>query len=313
MKYGGYEKLKKAVFAILLIIAASCFNGCGSSKEQPLKEDVDLLPKFRSVQEYYNLANVAGQNGKIDLAIKNYKRAIEINPGHAPSYASLGLAYAKKGDAKNGDAKNADYKTAMSFLLKGVELDDKLAFAHYNLGVLYAKLGKSAEAEASLKRAVELDPKDALSYSMLSSLYTKLGDDQKASFYMKKYVDLVPNDAYSHYNLGVYYLEKGIKDSALEEFQAVLKFDPNFKEAYFQIGVIYHNESNIDKAIEMYKKTLALDSTYINACVNLGDLYYFEKNDLANALYYYNKSLSIDFNHKYARKMITKIQDEGKR
>jgi tetratricopeptide (TPR) repeat protein len=140
-----------------------------------------------------------------------------------------------------------------------------------------------------------------------------MGDDQKASFYMKKYVDLVPSDPYSHYNLGVYYLEKGIKESALEEFQFVLKFDPNFKEAYFQLGVIYHNESHVDKAIEMYKKTLELDSTFINACVNLGDLYYFEKNDAANSLYYYNKALSIDFNNKYARKMITKIQDEGKR
>ena len=95
------KKIRKNFTVLLLLVMVFILNtGCGGS-DKAQKENIDLLPKYRTAEEYYNLATVAGQNGKIDMAIANFKKAIEINPASAESYASLGLAYAKKNDIPN--------------------------------------------------------------------------------------------------------------------------------------------------------------------------------------------------------------------
>jgi tetratricopeptide (TPR) repeat protein len=58
--------------------------------------------------------------GQYDKAISDYTKAIELNPKHADTYYSRGLAYNKMGQ----------YDKAISDYTKAIELNPKHAGAH---------------------------------------------------------------------------------------------------------------------------------------------------------------------------------------
>lgn len=127
---------------------------------------------------------------KTSIATKNYPRAIEaankalaIDPEEQPMYAVLFEAYTATGDkAKAAEAKakmpadaavlfndaakliNAGKDSEAEPLLKqAISVNDKFAQAYYELGMLYVRLQKNADAKTNLQKYLELEPtgKDA--------------------------------------------------------------------------------------------------------------------------------------------------------
>ena len=62
--------------------------------------------------------------GRLDKAIEDYTKAIELNPQHANAYHNRGLAWSKKGDR---DKAIEDYN-------KAIELNPQYADAYNNRG-----------------------------------------------------------------------------------------------------------------------------------------------------------------------------------
>ena len=69
--------------------------------------------------------------GEYDKAIKEYNKAIELNPKYAEAFNNRGLAYRHKGEL---DRAIKDYN-------KAIELNPKYAKAFNNRGVAYARRG----------------------------------------------------------------------------------------------------------------------------------------------------------------------------
>jgi TolB-like protein/DNA-binding winged helix-turn-helix (wHTH) protein len=95
-------------------------------------------------------------------SIDSFNRAIESDPSFAPAYSGLADAYIVAGayGAIRGPEALARGKAAAAHAL---ELDDKLASAHYALATAYAWYDWDWEnAEKEFHRALELDPNDAL-------------------------------------------------------------------------------------------------------------------------------------------------------
>lgn len=127
---------------------------------------------------------------RADLRLKNYPRAIEaankalaVDPDEKDLYSVLYESYTATGDtAKAAEAKknmpadatslfndaakliNAGNDAKAEPLLKqAISIDDKFARAYYELGMLYVRTQKNADARANLQKFIELDPtsKDA--------------------------------------------------------------------------------------------------------------------------------------------------------
>jgi tetratricopeptide (TPR) repeat protein len=127
---------------------------------------------------------------RADIATKAYAKAIDaankalaIAPDETDMYAVLYAAYVATGDKVKAaevrkklpanaaslfndaaklinSGKDAD---AEPFLRQAITADDKFAPAYYELGMLYVRSGKNADAKANLQKYLELDPtgKDA--------------------------------------------------------------------------------------------------------------------------------------------------------
>ena len=125
------------------------------------------------------LAKVAVKEKKYQIAVDAAKKALEIDDEDADMWLLLYQSYTALCDKANAAAaeKKAPANPSKLFneaarlinegkdgeaeeqLKRAVAADEKFAIAYYELGMVYVRAGKSAEAKAALSKYLELDPK----------------------------------------------------------------------------------------------------------------------------------------------------------
>ena len=88
---------------VLWLVFTICIAGCQKESGQ---SSLEVLPKFRSAESYYNLGTVSAQNKKYDLAERCFKKALEYNKNYGEAWGNLGLLYARRLDRPD-DARRA--------------------------------------------------------------------------------------------------------------------------------------------------------------------------------------------------------------
>ncbi|NES23214.1 MAG: tetratricopeptide repeat protein, partial [Symploca sp. SIO3E6] len=100
---------------------------------------------------YYYRGNSYYDKGKLDKAIVDYNRVLEINPEFAFVYNNRGLAYSDKGEL---DQAITDYNQA-------VKINPKDAVVYNNRGFAYSNKGEIDQAIADYNRALKIYPEFA--------------------------------------------------------------------------------------------------------------------------------------------------------
>ena len=134
------------------------------------------VPPPRSAEDHLLLGDFLAQKGKVDEAIVEFERAIEIRTDYAAAYTSLGAAYGQKGMIDQ----------SISASKKAIELDRRNATAYYNLGNAFGKVGNYEEAFASFFKAIELDPGYAEPHYGLAVCYYATGHYELANEHADK-------------------------------------------------------------------------------------------------------------------------------
>jgi Tfp pilus assembly protein PilF len=112
------------------------------------EKGIQFSPKSGKV--HYNYGVFLAVNGQLDQAIPEFETALKLKPGRPEAHYHLGHALFLKGDLEG----------AKKHYLEAVRLDPK-APVHNSLGVVYMKLGQTAEAIAEFNEALRLQPNDA--------------------------------------------------------------------------------------------------------------------------------------------------------
>jgi tetratricopeptide (TPR) repeat protein len=156
------------------------------------------------------------------------------------AYSLLGNTYYRK----------SEYKKAVLAFKKVIELREKDALAHYNLGCAFRALHDLEKAEEEWKKAIayekgvkERKEQDRISQDVSSILLI---------------VEVTSVSFRAHKALGELYLEKNLKDKALDAFITATELSPSDPEPYFEVGKLYQSKKDIDKAIFYYEKYLYL-------------------------------------------------------
>ena len=110
------------------------------------KRAINLKPNL--FDAYNNLGTVYHQIGRLNEALEVYQTLLTINPRYTKGYNNLGVIYNEMGKL---DAAVEAYR-------KAIELNPSYAFGYFNLSVLYQRAGKLDEASAAYQRAITLDP-----------------------------------------------------------------------------------------------------------------------------------------------------------
>ncbi len=173
-----------------------------------------------------------------DVALKDGNYFIE-------AYDLLGNIYFKKGEIN---------KSVIPFK-KVIEIQQKDAMGHYNLGCSYLQLNDWDNAEKEWKKAIKYEKE-----SKKIKRREKISEDQlEISLIVVKR----PASFRAHKSLGQLYIAKNLPEKALKEFKKAIKLESDDPEPYYELGNIYNkkseqNEKYVRKAVFYYERYLYL-------------------------------------------------------
>jgi len=197
---------------------------------------------------YNNLGNAYLDKGLPDMAIREFERALRLNPGYAMVHQSLGNAYAAKGDL---DMAIAEYQTAL-------RLNPDYLEAHNSLGNAYAAKGDLDMAITEYQTALRLNPDYLEAHNNLALAYQSKGLPDMAITELRTALRLDPDSSQAHNNLGLAYQSKGLLDMAIAEFKTALRLNPYNASAHLNLGFSYLNEGSIDMARREFEVELSI-------------------------------------------------------
>ncbi len=243
----------------------------------------------------YVLAVVLGSQGKHDLALTSYNRALAVQPDHPDALSNRGntlkelqrfdeaiasydRALALKPDhtgALNNRAVVLQilqrHDEALASLERALALQPNYPDALTNRGITMHALGRFDEALASYDRALALQPGSLAALCNRGNTLRTLRRYEEALASYERAIALMPNLAEAHANRAILLAQLKRYDELLAAFERQLTLLPDYAEGYNNRGVILAEMKRHAEALANYERALSLSPDYTDAIYNRGN------------------------------------------
>jgi tetratricopeptide (TPR) repeat protein len=180
------------------------------------------------------------QEQRYDAAIKEFKRAVGLNPESIDAYIIMGRTYSLVGQSTE----------AIDAFQKAVKVDPTSVDARTYLAGALVGEQRYGEAEVQYKTVINLDGSAEAPRSSLGSLYLLMERYAEAETQFQKVGTMSPLDPNSYYNLGLVYNKQGRYTEAVNQFERVLSLQPGSADANAELAYSYLGLGLEDQAIE---------------------------------------------------------------
>ena len=188
-------------------------------------------------------------------AIDHYQQAIHIDPNYALAYLGIAEVYNNASDFYL--APTVAMPQAKAAVLRAIELDNTLAQAHHELGILIFWYDWDwAAAEREMKRAIELDP----TYTMYGLYLSAMGRREESIRAQEMTNRRSPLDLQFGMDLSGIYLAAGKVDESIEQSRKTIELDPNYWGGYQELGLALLRNKQFPEAIAAMEKSRSLDN-----------------------------------------------------
>jgi tetratricopeptide (TPR) repeat protein len=267
------------------------------------------------------------EDGDIDLALRDFNRALQLDPNFAPALHNRALVFAAAADSDAALADLArvlqlhpDYTPALISrsqlhlaigepVLACEDLDAVLAIKPEHMMAFLLRsnarlqAGLRDEALSDINAAITLEPKTAMLYVQRATIRRMLGQDDQAEADFGKAIKLDNGCAPAFAGRGFLRMEHESWSAAEADLASAIRLDPNNPVHYYNRGNARIAQENVEGAIEDYTEALELDPDDIEARLNRGAAY-FRLDDLESTLADWDAAIQIDPYHPapYARR-----------
>jgi tetratricopeptide (TPR) repeat protein len=232
-----------------------------------------------------NLGTALAQEGKLEAAIGQYHKALEIKPDDVDARNNLGVTLFAKGEV--AEAIN-QYRAVL-------ETDPTNVVAHDNLGNALVKQGRLEEGIAQYQEVLDLNPSDANAHFNLGVALVTKGDLAGAITQYRLALESAPEQAETLNNLGLALLRTGDADGAMACFTQTTVMSPDPPARWYNLGNHLLQQGQLDEAMACYREALQIRPGYAGACAQLGTVY-FQKGDMKPAIDFWQQALAADPN-----------------
>jgi len=232
--------------------------------------------------QHWNAARNAENRKEFDVAVSEYRKVTELEPGSATGFVGLGQAYMER----------SDFGDAVEPLKHALELDANLVPAHQllgyallsqgyageaiphletahesgALGIAQLEIGRFAEAIANLQAALQKRPNDPdLLYYLgrASGLLSKQSIDTLLAAY--------PDSARAHQAMAENFFVLHRADDAQKEYEQALKLRPDTPHLHLELGQVLALGSHWAEAEVQFRAESKLQPGNPEAAYRLGD------------------------------------------
>jgi TolB-like protein/Tfp pilus assembly protein PilF len=199
---------------------------------------------------------------ELQTGIHYLEQATAIDPNYALAYVGIADAYRT---ASAADIQpSLVVPKAIEAAEKAVQLDDGLAMAHGQLGVLAIWYDwDPPAAERHLERALELDPNNADAHLYYAHLLSNQGRHDEAFREAERARELEPFNTRISALQGLFLVNAGRTDEALSRLQAAIGLDPNHflphqfaAMAYIEKGMYPEAIAEARRAVEVTNRSV---------------------------------------------------------
>lgn len=145
----------------------------GPVAEEYAQKAVALDPKLPLAHQL--LGELYLYHSKIDEALLEFHKELEINPGYAPAYYKLADGYSRV----------QKFDEAERLLQRSIWLDATSTGPYILMGKVLEKKGEPALAVRALQRALAMDPNNPVPHHLLGQAYRDLGKNDDAERELK--------------------------------------------------------------------------------------------------------------------------------
>jgi tetratricopeptide (TPR) repeat protein len=248
----AYKQAGKAQLAIKLIERA-----------------ITLQPKG----ELYNLlGSLEEEAGHYVDAIRQYQKAVEMEPANEQFYFDLGAEYLI----------HFTFEPALEVFHVGTQKFPSSARQHIGSGLAYFSLRKYPEAAESLLSALEIDPSSHTTFKAWNALppFVRLAEWERIRPRLERLARLHPKNpqvlycyaaALSRYSLASH-TEQALTlvQSLLEQ---ALRLKPSFTEAQLELGTLYETRGQYKEAVASFLEAIRLNPDSDTAHYRLAQTY----------------------------------------
>lgn len=221
---------------------------------------IELDP--RSAHAHDNLATVYSEKKLYREALREYLSAIELEPDSATAHYNLACFLATHG----ADMAISEYREA-------IQLDPKYPDAHLNLGLTYADEDRIEEAMKELERAIELDPKDPFPRHELAALLMDEGDYRSAISQLKEVIRLESSNFEAFLDLGICYAQKGFYAEAERAYASARALQPDDLLLNYNLSALYALWAKPAQSLEALQRALAIDATKVRTWITTDPMF----------------------------------------
>jgi len=190
-----------------------------------------------------------------DAADREFKRAIELNPGYASAHHRHAWHLAKMG--RHAEAEGS--------IRQAQELDPLSLIINANVGTLFYFARQYDRAAEQLKKTLDLDPDFAVAHQWLGRTYEQLAQHQEAIAEHRRAADALGEDPECIASLGRAYALAGQSKEALEALERLEELSQKRFVSPYWPAIVYVGMGKNDDAMESLEKAFEERFDWLNS------------------------------------------------
>jgi Flp pilus assembly protein TadD len=200
--------------------------------------------------------------GWFDEAIKEFKKAIELDPNSAHAHDNLATVYAEK----------KQFRDALAEYLTAIRLEPDSPTAHFNLATFLSQHGNEF-AVAQYQEAITLEPDYPDAHLNLGMTHADAGRIEEAMKELRIAIDLDASDPIPKHELAALMMDENDYRGAIAHLKDVTRLDPKNFEAWLDLGICYAQKGFYAEAERAYGKAAELEKDDVLLVYNQAALY----------------------------------------
>jgi tetratricopeptide (TPR) repeat protein len=173
--------------------------------------------RFGTDYDAFNgLGRLLAQQNKLDEAIPQFRKALEMNPDAAQVHINLGLALMLKNQLRE----------SQEHLRRALQIDPFDANAHCGLAHVLRRQGDVAGARSEFERAIEIEPQKAFAHFDLAALLVAQGEIDLAIQHLEAALAIEPRNVTGHIKLARALTARGRLAEAADHYRQANQLDP---------------------------------------------------------------------------------------